>query len=297
MTDDEDVPAVDVARIADRCTHAVRTARFELLDELVTGCGHRAGLASMWARLLVTLVPEEHAADLVDELWRRDDGSWLIAVEHFLDYAHRRDPLSLRRFSEEVASWPAEQLAPFARLVVAVIAAALPAGIVPSHYLVARGLIRQAAEAAGHPELTSPLAGLVALGWREDTGPARRLALDLARHVEQELAGVEVQRRAVAVLALVMGTARDAGEPIVVSVHGGDRVLTDGDDPAAEPGQAERATVVAARVVRHAGYADLRSVEAELLEYAPEGEDLIAVLLALALATAAQVREETPVAG
>lgn len=293
MTEDADLPRV--ARAADRCTEALRTARFTLLDQLVTDRAQTAGLAMTWAQLLVTLAPEEQAADLVDELWRRDDGAWLIAVEYFLDYAYRRDPVSLRRFGAEVASWPAATLTPFARLVVAAVSAALPDGLLPSHYLTARRLILDAAGTAGCPELSVPLAGLVALGRR--AGEGMEPALDFAYHVERELPETSARRKSVAALALVVGGAYDPGEPIVVPVDGGGRVLTDRDDPAAQSAPAERATVLAARLVRHAGTADLAAIESELLAHAPDGDDLVAVLLALALATAAQAREETPIVG
>lgn len=292
MTDQNVTVALEVARTADECTRAVRAAEFTQVGALFGASSHRAELVAMWARLLVTVVPEDLAAELVEELWRHDDSRWLIAVEHFLDYAQRRDPASLDRFATEVTSWPWLTQTAFATVVLTTIARALPDGIVPSHYLIARGLIVEAADLFGSPELVDPLAGLVALGWRQGDFPPARLAFDLARHVERELPGRVARRDAVTVLALVAGTYRAPDEPVFVSVHEGDRLLSDGDDPALEANEAEQATVVAARVVHRAANGDLRGIEAELSEHAPGAQELVPVLLALALAVASQVREE-----
>jgi hypothetical protein len=288
MTDQDVAVALEVARTADECTIAVRAAEFTVLGKLIETSAHREELVALWGRLLVTVVPGELAAELVDQLWQRDDSRWLIAVEYFLDYAQRRDPDSLDRFAREVTSWPPPAQVAFAKVVLTTIARALPDGIVPSDYLVVRGLITEAAGELGCPELTNPLTGLVALGWRDGRFPA----FALARHVERELTGTLSRRQAISVLALVIGSCRDPDDPVVVSVHDGARLLSDRDDPAHEVTAADRATVVAARVVRCAGSGDLRGIEAELSAHAPDEQDLVAVLLALALAIAAQIRDE-----
>ncbi|SFI63357.1 hypothetical protein [Amycolatopsis sacchari] len=293
MTDEDAAVAVEVARTADLCALAAGADEPGQLAELLQTTPHPEELVAMWARLLVTLVPEDRTAELVDQLWREDDSEWLIAVEHFLDYAHRRQPGTLARFTAEVTAWPAASQAAFAGLVLAAIADALPEGMVPSHYLVARGLVVEAAASVGAPELADALAGLVALGWREPGAlPAARLAYDLARHVEQELPGLLPRRQAVAALALVVGGFRDPGEPVVVRLHDGSGVVTDADEPLGIVDQSRRATVVAARVVRHAGRGEMRRLEAELTAHAPAPHDLLPVLLALALAAAAYVRED-----
>ncbi|GAB2971871.1 hypothetical protein GCM10017788_23220 [Amycolatopsis acidiphila] len=292
MTEQDVTTALEVARTADECTLAARAAEFTQLRALIEGSAHREELVAMWGRLLVTAVPEDMAAELIDQLWRHDDSRWLIAVEYFLDYAQRRDPASLGRFAAEVTSWPGAGQAAFARVVLTTIACALPDGIVPSTYLVARGLLIEAAQLFGSPELVDPLAGLVALGWRQGGFPAARLAFDLARHVERELPGAEPRRQAIMVLALVAGTYREPDEPVFVSLREGIRRLGDGDDPVLQANEADKATVVAARVVRLAGYGDLRGIEAELDAHAPGAQELVPVLLALALAVASQVRDE-----
>jgi hypothetical protein len=292
MTDRSVAVALEVARTADECTLAARAAQFAQVGALIEASSHRAELVAMWARLLVTVVPEDLAAELVDQLWRQDDSRWLIGVEYFLDYAQRRDPASLDRFATEVTSWPWLSQMAFATVVLTTIARALPDGIVPSHYLIARGLLIEAAELFGSPELVDPLAGLVSLGWRQADFPAARLAFDLARHVERELPGVAARREAITVLGLVAGSYREPDEPVFVSVQDGTRLLSDGDDPALEANEAERATVVAARVVRCAANGDLRGIEAELSAHAPGEQELVPVLLALALGVASRVREE-----
>ncbi|GHF52660.1 hypothetical protein FHX82_004196 [Amycolatopsis bartoniae] len=296
MPEDTADVALEVAHTADQCTLAIRADQLSRLSDLIARSGHREELVAMWARLLVTVVPEDRAAELVEQLWQRGEDRWLVAVEHFLDYAHRRHPASLGNFAAEVTSWPGAEQSAFAELVLAAIAGALPEGIVPSHYLVARGLVVEAAAALGCGELTDALAGLVALGWREPGAlPPARLAYDLARHVEQELPGLAVRRRAIAVLALVVGGFRDPGEAVVIRLHDGALLLTDGDDPADAAGEAEKATVVAARVARHGGRGDLARIETELALHAPEEQDLLPVLLALALAAGAHVREDARV--
>jgi hypothetical protein len=289
---EQDAGAVlEVAKTADACTNAVRAADFGVLDSLLAGSPHRAQLVATWARLLVTVVPAKLAAEMVDELWRHDNGAWLIAVEHFLDYANQGDPGSLDRFIGEVLSWPGEQQSAFARVVFTTVAKSLPDNIVPSHYLVTRGLIIEAVEETGCAELTNALVGLVALGWQDTRFPALRLAFELARHVDRELPDTRSRRRAVTVLALVLSRDRRAGEPVAVTLRG-PRMVTDADDPGREFGHAEKATVVAARAVRHAGRGRPDRIEAELAEQVPGEHDLVSVLLALALATAAHVRDE-----
>jgi hypothetical protein len=291
MADQETTTVVEVARTADRCTTAVRAEDFTALDSLLKDSPHREQLVAMWARLLITVVPEDMAADMVDQLWRRDRSEWLIAVEYFLDYAHRRDPASLDRFVAEVTSWPWTQQSAFAQVVLTTVATALPEGILPSHYLVARGLIIEAAEEIGCTWLTNPVAGLVALGWRDSRFPPLQLAFDLARHVDRELSDDQSRRQAITLLALVLGADRDAGEPVIVTLRNGARMISDSDDPEREARDTERATVVAARVVRHAGNGDLRRIDAELAQHAPGEHELVSVLLALALAAASHVRD------
>ncbi|WP_236792878.1 hypothetical protein [Amycolatopsis sp. GM8] len=269
MTDRDAAVALEVARTADACTIAVRAAAYAVLDELIQASAHREELVAMWARLLVTVVPEDLAAELIDQLWRHDDSHWLIAVEHFLDYAQQRDIASLDRFAAEVTSWPWPVQAEFARVVLGTIARALPDGIVPSHYLVARGMIIEAAELLDCPELVDPLAGLVSLGWRADGAPATRLAYDVLGHIERELPGTNL--RAVKVLALVSGSCGGPVEP-----HDGIGLL----------GDALRATAMAARAVRLAETGDLHQIETELTAPA----DNVPVLLALALAVASGIR-------
>lgn len=292
MSDQNVAVALEVARSADECTLAVRANRFDHLGDLVEGSAHREELVAMWARLLVTAVPEDRAAELVEQLWRRDDSRWLIAVEYFLDYAQRRDAGSLDRFAVEVTSWPRPARTSFATVVLTTIARALPEGILPSHYLIARGLIIEAAELLAGPELVEPLAGLVALGWRHEGFPAGRLAFDLAQHVERELPGTATRTQAITVLALVAGAQREPDEPVLVTVHAGTQVCCDSDDPELAPNAAGKATVLAARLVRLAGHGDLRGIEAELSAHAPDEHALATVLLALALAVGSLVRAE-----
>ncbi|TNC24838.1 hypothetical protein [Amycolatopsis alkalitolerans] len=284
MTDRDAAVALEVARTADECTIAARAAEFAVLDELVLASAHREELVAMWARLLVTVVPEDLAAELVDELWRRGEGRWLVAVEYFLDYAQRRDLSTAGRLAAEVTSWPWAAQAEFARAVLTTIARALPDGIVPSHYLVARGLIIEAASLLGHPDLVDPLAGLVSLSWHEDGAGAALLAY-------RELPEARLAD-AITVLALVAGGFREPDEPVAIRRRGRQRALTDGDDPAAQRTAADKATVLAARAARCGSRGDLGGIEAELSAHAPGEDELIPVLLALALAVAAQVRIE-----
>ena len=281
---------VEVARTADRCASAVRGTAYGELEAVLRESPHREELLVLWARLLVTITPEELASEMVDELWRRDMSEWLVAIEHFLDYAHERKPASLDAFVAEVVSWPWALQVPFARILLTTVAKSLPADILPSHYLVARGMLLEAAEEAGCPGLVGALTGLVAQGWRDRDCPATRLAFDLTRQVHRELPDRWARQQAIAEFALLLGQGR-TDEPVTVRTHGGARVLTEHDDPA-RPDHAERATVVAARVVRHAASGLLDRIEEELADQAPDEQGLVSVLLALTLAAATRLRED-----
>lgn len=282
---------VEIARTADQCTSAVRLAAYDELDAVFRRCPHRAELLGLWARLLVTMTPEDLAAEMVDELWRHDTSEWLAAIEHFLDYAHDREPESLDRFVTEVLSWPWALQLPFVRIMLTTVARSLPEDILPSHYLVARGMVIEAAERVGAPGLTGALTGLIAQCWRDAEYPAMRLAFDLARHVDRELPDHGCRRQAIAALALVAGEGR-SGEPVTVTLRRSGRVLTEHDDPAREAGGTEKATVVAARVVRHAASGAVETIDAELADQVHGENELVSVLLVLALAAAAHVRDE-----
>lgn len=290
MVDHEAGSLVEVALIADQCTCAVRGAEYGTLDEVLRESPHRAQLLALWARLLVTVTPEELAVEMVDELWRRDITEWLAAIEQLLAYADLRRIGSLDRFVAEVLSWRWALQMPFARIMLSAVTKSLPDGILPSHYLVARGMVIEATDRVGCPGLTGALTGLIAHGWRDTQFPAVRHAADLARHVDRELPGARSRRQAIAALALVVGQGRDGG-PVTVTLRRDGRVLTGDDDPAREAG-AEKATVVAARVVQFAASGALDEIETELSDQVPGEYELVSVLLALALAAAAHVRDE-----
>ncbi|HVV07905.1 hypothetical protein [Amycolatopsis sp.] len=292
MSERDAAAVLEVARTADRCTTAVRAAEPARFAALLRESPYRGELLEIWARLLVTVVPEDSAAGMVERLWRGDNSEWLIGIEYFLDYAQRRSPATLARFVGEVLSWPWPEQSEFSLALLTTIAEALPDGILPSHYLIARGLVIDAAETAGCPGLTGPLTGLLALGWRDVGFSALRLAFDLARHVSRELPGEHSRRCAVAVLAALLGEVRAGDERVVVSLRRGARLLSDADDPQLEVDEVERATVVATRVVRFAGIGDFARLRAELDEQAREEHELVAVLLALALAASSHVREQ-----
>ncbi|HVW42598.1 MAG TPA: hypothetical protein VHC18_14720 [Amycolatopsis sp.] len=291
MGEHEAGSVVEVARAADQCTSAVRAAAYGELDEVFRQSPYRAELVALWARLLVTITPEDLAAEMVDELWRHGTSEWLAAIEHFLDYAHDRGPESLERFVTEVVSWPWALQLPFARIVLTTVAKSLPDGILPSHYLVARGMVIEAADRVGSPGLTSALTGLIAQCWRHAGFPAMRLAFDLARHVDRELPDRRSRRQAIAALALVAGEGRSA-EQVTVTLRRDGRVLTEHDDPAREAGCTEKAAVVAARVVRYAASGAVEKIETELTDQMRGENELVSVLLALTLAAAAHVRDE-----
>ncbi|NKQ58955.1 hypothetical protein HFP15_39540 [Amycolatopsis sp. K13G38] len=290
MVEHEVDTVVEVARTADQCATAVRGTAYGRLEAVLRESSHHEELLALWVRLLVTVTPEDLAAEMVDELWRRDMSEWLVAIEHFLDYAHERRTRSLEAFVAEVVSWPWALQVPFARIMLTTIAKSLPEDILPSHYLVARGMLIEAAEEAGCPGLISALTGLVAQGWRQRDRPAMRLAFDLTRQVHRELPDRRTRHQAIAAFALVLGQGR-AQEPVTVTTHGGARTLSEHDDPTTAPG-AERATVVAARVVRHAASGALERIDAELADQAPGEQELVSVLLALTLAAATRLRND-----
>ncbi|KAA9150728.1 hypothetical protein FPZ12_040610 [Amycolatopsis acidicola] len=284
---------LELARAADLCAGAARAGDRARFGVLARESGCQAELLELWARLLVTVVPEDSAAVLVETLWRQDDSVWLIGIEHFLDYAHRRDPACLSRFVGEVGAWPWPERAAFTLALVSAIADLLPPGIRPSHYLVARGLVAECGEPAGIADLTGPVAGLVAFGWREEGFCAVRLGFDLSRHVERELPGRGSRRAAAVVLATVLGRAEADDERGVDGFRRGARLLNDTDDPRVEADEVENATLLAARAVRFASAGQFARLRAELDRCA--GPELLAVVVALAFAVASHVREQPEV--
>lgn len=191
---------------------------------------------------------------------------------------------TLTRLIEKVIAWRAtgdglhRQIDISAALMVA-LHRYLPAGVLPSHYLLAEGSIDRAADHVGCPDLAPLLTRVTTEMWHD-----RRSAATI---FDENALGIHQVRRAAAVLARALAQHLPPGKPFtVIGGHPGKKpeyVITSADDPAKYTDREQRLTAVGTRIVGLVAAGQYNRIETALrksrnLQDEAETNDLVLTL-------------------
>lgn len=232
-------------------------------------------------------VPCDHDSRPQDE----DTPTYAATV---LEMLNSPDQDSLTRLIEDVLDWRGSdgaldrQIDVSTTLMVA-LQRYLPADVLPSHYLIAEGMIDLAADHVGCPNIAPLLTRITLEMWHDHRSAAAILF--------EERLGVRQLRQAAAVLARALAQRAAPGEPFtVIGGHPGETpeyVISSTDEPANYADREQRITAVGTRIVGLVAAGKQRRIGNELRNprNLRDGMETRALVLSLALWLSARIKE------